>query len=568
MSRSGGGNASSQGKSGTPGTLKPLSREEINALSVTCPVKNVDTAHTYLEAKGWILTAEPYDHTKLANILHSVTQCKLPPEATAAIRAVAFILEADLIKAQTSTITSAITNAISPIISSIKEDRDKAKAFLDANEIQRANDTLSLQNVASALSNSIDALNKISKPLSPFPALPSSPNPPTWPSLPPRHPPPHPRNPPFQHNPAAAPELARVHQRVIQDARTALIQIDSKDSSAPSDRSPAGLAKLRSDFNEMLTRRMDPDLGMYEDSPAFPTAALRGLHYLKYGAFLLDFDSADSARYFRDTIATEDSLLIQTLFGATARFKPKSYELIIKFVPCNGSFSPSDRSHLDTIERDNNLPNNSIISASWIKPLDRRRLNQAFAHLKLSCSSRTAANTLLREKIYIDGRVVKVEKEIAHPLRCSKCQHFGHTRADCKNQPACSQCASTEHSATDCVNRDTPRCVSCGTNSNHPSSSRKCPLFIKKCEELTARRPENRMAYFPTEEEWTWSFSPINPSTPHPPNPPAPFSPLLPPRPTAPTLTSSPSPSQLNNAIDELISHTPNASRPSPPTTL
>jgi hypothetical protein len=73
----------------------------------------------------------------------------------------------------------------------------------------------------------------------------------------------------------------------------------------------------------------------------------------------------------------------------------------------------------------------------------------------------------------------------------------------------CSNCASKSHSLNNC-NR-APKCVSCGEESSHPSSSPSCPTFIRKSEALDERFPENSMPYFPMNESWTWALSPSNP---------------------------------------------------------
>ena len=45
---------------------------------------------------------------------------------------------------------------------------------------------------------------------------------------------------------------------------------------------------------------------------------------------------------------------------------------------------------------------------------------------------------------------VKVRPYIPNPMRCYRCQRFGHTRIACRNRPACAKCASTEHLDDEC----------------------------------------------------------------------------------------------------------------------
>ncbi|GFV28160.1 uncharacterized protein TNCV_678481 [Trichonephila clavipes] len=58
-----------------------------------------------------------------------------------------------------------------------------------------------------------------------------------------------------------------------------------------------------------------------------------------------------------------------------------------------------------------------------------------------------------------------------NPLRCFKCQRFGHSQISCRDQLTCSRCASARHSFTDCTLE--PKCVNC--SQFHPSELKLCP---------------------------------------------------------------------------------------------
>jgi hypothetical protein len=53
----------------------------------------------------------------------------------------------------------------------------------------------------------------------------------------------------------------------------------------------------------------------------------------------------------------------------------------------------------------------------------------------------------------------------------------------------------------------TLQCVNCRSD-NHASWSRGCPEFKRKCDELSAKYPENSLPYFPTCETWTHATLP------------------------------------------------------------
>ena len=77
---------------------------------------------------------------------------------------------------------------------------------------------------------------------------------------------------------------------------------------------------------------------------------------------------------------------------------------------------------------------------------------------------------------------VKVRAYIPNPMRCFRCQRFGHTRTHCNGRPTCSKCASTDHIEQAC-DSDTLRCVNCGEGQTpHASYDRSCPKYAEEKE--------------------------------------------------------------------------------------
>ncbi|KAG1713964.1 hypothetical protein GQR58_002025 [Nymphon striatum] len=68
---------------------------------------------------------------------------------------------------------------------------------------------------------------------------------------------------------------------------------------------------------------------------------------------------------------------------------------------------------------------------------------------------------------------VSVDKYIPNPLRCFKCQKFGHHQTSCKHEAVCGRCGVANHTDDGC--EKTPCCVNC--KGKHPSYSRECPNF-------------------------------------------------------------------------------------------
>jgi hypothetical protein len=67
-----------------------------------------------------------------------------------------------------------------------------------------------------------------------------------------------------------------------------------------------------------------------------------------------------------------------------------------------------------------------------------------------------------------------VRPHIPNPLRCFKCQTYGHPSEGCTRKSACAKCSSEDHDADACTNP--ALCVNC--SGNHPVWSRDCPQWI------------------------------------------------------------------------------------------
>ncbi|GFT03140.1 putative RNA-directed DNA polymerase from transposon BS [Trichonephila clavipes] len=80
----------------------------------------------------------------------------------------------------------------------------------------------------------------------------------------------------------------------------------------------------------------------------------------------------------------------------------------------------------------------------------------------------------------------KIRPYVPNPLRCFKCQRFGHSQTSCRGQLTCSRCASVGHSSTDCTLE--PKCINCAQS--HPSDSKICPKWNleKQIQEIKANK--------------------------------------------------------------------------------
>ena len=145
------------------------------------------------------------------------------------------------------------------------------------------------------------------------------------------------------------------------------------------------------------------------------------------------------------------------------------------------------------------------MAASWCKRPDKRSPNQTTATLKVACANPDVANCLLTGHIRVDDHLVTVRKDLRIPIRCVKCQEYGHIQDACIGIEKCANCASESHHSDKC---------------NRPpllhflwpwlQSPKHFGIMPNKCEALDSRFPENTMPYFPAKEDWTWAALPSN----------------------------------------------------------
>lgn len=85
----------------------------------------------------------------------------------------------------------------------------------------------------------------------------------------------------------------------------------------------------------------------------------------------------------------------------------------------------------------------------------------------------------LPEKVHLAFQTSNVRPFIPAPLRCYKCQKYGHGSFTCRQSEACGKCAQPSHGeAAVCPNA--PSCANC--NESHPAWSRSCPVYVKEAE--------------------------------------------------------------------------------------
>ncbi|KAM7289042.1 hypothetical protein ISCGN_029179 [Ixodes scapularis] len=81
----------------------------------------------------------------------------------------------------------------------------------------------------------------------------------------------------------------------------------------------------------------------------------------------------------------------------------------------------------------------------------------------------------------------RVRPYVPNPLRCFRCQQFGHGARSCRGKNICAKCGSTDHVADICENE--VKCADC--DGEHPAYARACPIWKQEKEILSLRAKDN-----------------------------------------------------------------------------
>ncbi|KAG5330770.1 hypothetical protein C0989_008592, partial [Termitomyces sp. Mn162] len=367
----------------TPPPPRPVASDiKVLLANNPSPIKSQRDTRTWLEKKGWILAAKPYDCRKLVHVLLLVALTSKQQELRNASIAVALLLDdAILDHVSEAIVDMVVTKALSRIEGAATKLNSSAD-FAAAADARQAEALLALDKATERLSGvsaSLDALLQ-SAPANLGNPVEQPPRP-TWAAIaasaPAQRSPtaPHPR---ANFNPTASADDTHLQQWFLCNARTVLVVVDPANGTLPTDTSATGNSALRDKLNSHLgdIDQANVAVGTVEEGEepehGAPKTHAVGLSYRDCGAYVLEFISADAANRFCKYSADETWDVVTATFSRMASVKPKTYNIIARFVPCCGRFDPQDQTHLHTIENKNNLEPNCITSAAWLKAAEKR----------------------------------------------------------------------------------------------------------------------------------------------------------------------------------------------------
>ncbi|KNZ81142.1 hypothetical protein J132_03134 [Termitomyces sp. J132] len=190
------------------------------------PIKSAQDARKWLESRSWILAADPYDRTKLVNILATAALTSKLPELRNAALAVAFLLDADITDCVSDTLADTVVAKALGCIEGLVEKLSSTADFLTANDAKRAESTLALKATSETLEGVSSSLGALASKLVSPPPTSIDASAPSWASIAktaPKTTAPAPitRNVPT--NDLSPEDVSHIQQRSLRDARTVLI---------------------------------------------------------------------------------------------------------------------------------------------------------------------------------------------------------------------------------------------------------------------------------------------------------------------------------------------------------
>jgi hypothetical protein len=85
---------------------------------------------------------------------------------------------------------------------------------------------------------------------------------------------------------------------------------------------------------------------------------------------------------------------------------------------------------------------------------------------------------------------VPVEQYFPNPLRCFKCQKYGHHQSLCKHPAACARCGQAAHGDDPCTMP--PHCINC--SGAHSAFDKTCPKWLNE-KEITKVKVSNNISF-------------------------------------------------------------------------
>ncbi|KEP46301.1 hypothetical protein V565_206670, partial [Rhizoctonia solani 123E] len=335
----------------------------------------------------------------------------------------------------------------------------------------------------------------------------------TWQTVPPRTrdrtPPPCPQpapTPPAPVGPTRA-ELSR-NRRLLSQGCFILVE-PTPSGSLDNLTARALVQKAEFAWNAAWEKIKDTDTSRSLKLTEKPRVAFKAANRLARGGVRYELGDRTQAALLSDA---RISVEFEKGFGG-ASCRGQGATILLQCAPVE--YNPEDPAAIPRFEEENMLQRGDVLSMSWCKPAHKRKPEQTMAVLKLEMRSHDLADRLITEGGQLQYTPVLFRKASQEPMRCLRCQKYGHKVIKCLNGPedVCSQCGGA-HRIANCDDKDKKWCVPCQSGA-HCSYDRDCPSFKAEREKFNARRPENKSLLFGGPRAYDPRHRPLN-LPPHP----------------------------------------------------
>ncbi|KAG1816666.1 uncharacterized protein BJ212DRAFT_1299436 [Suillus subaureus] len=140
--------------------------------------------------------------------------------------------------------------------------------------------------------------------------------------------------------------------------------------------------------------------------PDTPVWDIRSITALHNGSFIIKLKTKSLASWLHEMTSKE---ALTKHFGNTVSFHTHTYPIVAEYLPIQ--LQIQDDTFLHSVEQDNNLLINSIVTTCWIKPPQRRSATQRKAFALIHIADPHTANLILKEGIYIQNERIAVCKD-------------------------------------------------------------------------------------------------------------------------------------------------------------
>jgi len=93
-------------------------------------------------------------------------------------------------------------------------------------------------------------------------------------------------------------------------------------------------------------------------------------------------------------------------------------------------------------------------------------------------------------RIYLGFQSFTVQEFVPRPVRCYKCQRYGHVATNCRGSARCPKCGES-HGYEECTT-ETPSCLHCG--GNHSVAFKGCPKY-KEAQQVQSYKFKNKVSF-------------------------------------------------------------------------